>query len=83
MIKKIKTVGELIDALSVFNCETPIESTYDNLRGPLLVYQAADGTVLMDADGGLYQADHQELRCNKPAEHILPKGARCYHCWEK
>lgn len=56
------TVGEVIDILSKFDRNTEIMGTYENRVGPIYIYQASNGVVLVDADGGDYQAVHQRYR---------------------
>jgi len=81
--KELKTVGEVRDALCMFPSDAPIKGTWESITRSVRVYQASDGTVLIDADGGDYQASFQKLLCEdcgKKATTFHSGLACCYGC---
>lgn len=83
--KSLRTVGELIDALSEYDRDASVMGTWEGITMELCVYPDKDGLVLVDADDGRYQTRHQDLRCTK-CGHIAsfnstdePVCFRCLH----
>ena len=82
----IQTVGELRAALTPFTDETPIAGAWEGQRTSVFVYQAEDGTVLLDEDDCHYRARNQGLKCeacDKQAVNILNGIPTCWDHWPK
>ncbi len=78
------TVKELHNYLSKFDYCTEVKGTYEGIITPIEVYQDADGTILIDCDGG-YKIRHQKIKCETCGEQAVhaPFNNRpvCYEHW--
>ena len=82
--KPIKTVGELIEALRLYDPDAYVEGTWEGLLKPIRVYLARNDVVIIDADGGDYQTYFQQLvcaDCGCPADGFYKDSPYCYGCW--
>jgi hypothetical protein len=82
--KELKTVGEVIDALSEFPRNRPILGTWEGITRSLRVYNTPS-VIIIDADEGDYQASLQGLRCEcgATANGFHNGEPYCYTCWER
>lgn len=51
----IETVKDLIDELSRYDEDSRIMVTFEGITRWFSIYQAKDGTILIDADGEFYK----------------------------
>ena len=59
----IERVQDLIESLQQFNPLARVVAIWEGQITELEVYEAADGRVMIDVDGGTYRVQLQELKC--------------------
>jgi len=88
------TIADLVNYLNQFDYRTEVAGTYEGIITPIEVYQAADGKILIDCDGGDSRIEHQKLLCHKCGEpartdkltvnRVLTRiEPVCYSCWRQ
>jgi hypothetical protein len=80
-------VHELSTVLQQFDQDAEVIATWEGLLRDVEVYRAADGRIIIDADGGNYRERLQKTPCSvcgKQAEGRLNSGeAVCYTHWNE
>lgn len=81
------TVQDLITELQQFDPAAEVIGTWEGVTAELEVYTAADGRIMVDADGGHYKERWQDLKCEVCGKSAMGNPFKgkpvCYHRWKE
>jgi hypothetical protein len=77
----IDTVGQLIEALQALPSEEPVRATWESTIQHIDVYQAKDGTVIIDADHCDYRAALTRGSMSPKQSGLAPAIERLRHAY--
>jgi len=80
----LTTVGEVIDALKQCDVDAVVWGAWEGITMSVRVYEAANGSVIIDADEGSDQVHHQKTQCTDCSKKAIGyyKGLPyCYSHW--
>lgn len=78
----LTTVGEVISALKQCDVDAVVWGAWEGITMTVRVYEAANGSVIIDADEGSYQTHYQKTQCTDCSEVAAGYHNGLPYCYE-